>query len=78
MKSITAKIVSIKMAKTVVVEVKRQIVHPIYKKVMRRSSRFKAHNEDTTLKVGDIVKITSTRPLSKEKHFKVIGRVDKV
>lgn len=78
MKSIKAKIVSIKMAKTVVVEVARQIVHPIYKKMMRRTSRFKAHSEDTTLKVGDMVKITSTRPLSKEKHFKVIGRVDKI
>ena len=77
MKTKTAKIVSIKMSKTVVVEVDRQIVHPLYKKVMRRTSRFKAHNEDATLKVGDIVKIMSTRPISKEKHFKVIGRVDK-
>ncbi len=77
MKSITAKIVSVKMAKTVVVEVARQLVHPIYKKMMRRTSRFKAHNEDATLKEGDLVKIVSTRPISKEKHFKVIGRVDK-
>ncbi len=77
MKTKTAKIVSVKMSKTVVVEVDRQIVHPLYKKVMRRTSRFKAHNEDASLKVGDIVKIMSTRPISKEKHFKVIGRVDK-
>lgn len=77
MKSITAKVVSVKMAKTVVVEVARQLVHPIYKKVMRRTSRIKAHNEDATLKEGDMVKIISTRPISKEKHYKVIGRVDK-
>lgn len=77
MKTKIAKIVSIKMSKTVVVEVDRQIVHPLYKKVMRRTSRFKAHNENASLKVGDVVKIMSTRPISKEKHFKVIGRVDK-
>ncbi|MBI3380030.1 30S ribosomal protein S17 [Candidatus Gottesmanbacteria bacterium] len=75
MKNIIGKIVSTKMMKTIVVEVARQRVHPLYKKIMRRTARIKVHNEDETLKVGDMVKITSTRPLSKTKHFKVTGKI---
>lgn len=74
MKNILGKVVSVKMAKTVVVEVERQRVHPLYKKIMKKSSRFKVHNEDDSLKVGDIVKIVETRPKSKEKHYKVVGK----
>lgn len=75
MKSLVGKIVSVGQTKTIVVDVKKQKLHPLYKKLMTSSKRFKAHCEDSTLKVGDIVKIVSTRPLSKEKHFKVEGKV---
>ncbi len=75
MKNIIAKIVSTSMEKTVVVEVERQVIHPLYKKIMKRTNRFKAHNTDETLKVGDKVKIAQCKPISKEKHFKVIGKV---
>lgn len=71
MKTMTGKIVSVKMSKTVVVEVEKQKLHPLYKKLMTKSSKFKVHSEDSSLKTGDRVKIVSTKPLSKEKHFKV-------
>lgn len=71
MKTMTGKIVSVKMSKTVVVEVEKQKLHPLYKKLMTKSSKFKVHSEESSLKAGDRVKIVSTRPLSKEKHFKV-------
>lgn len=77
MKTLKGKIVSTKMAKTIVVEVGRQRIHPLYGKIMRRTNRFKVHNEDNSLKIGDYVRIEEIRPLSKEKHFKVTGKVDK-
>ena len=75
MKNFTGKVVSLKMEKTAVVEVERQKVHPLYKKIIRRTKRIKVHSEDKTLKEGDIVKIASTRPMSKEKHFRVVGKI---
>lgn len=75
MKDLIGKVVSIKMAKTVVVEVERLRLHPLYKKYIRRTKRIKAQNEDSTIKEGDIVKIVPTKPISKEKHFKVIGKL---
>lgn len=77
MKTLIAKVVSVNMIKTVVVELKRQKIHSLYKKIMIRTNRFKAHNEDLDLKVGDRVKVVSTRPISKQKHYKVVGKVDK-
>lgn len=71
-KTFTGKVVSTKMAKTIVIEVKRQRRHPLYKKIMRRSRHFKAHNEDNTIVVGTMVKIVETRPLSREKRFRVL------
>ena len=64
-------VVSNKMQKTVVVVVSRSVVHPIYKKVMRRVTRLKAHDESGICKVGDRVKLIQTRPLSKEKSWRV-------
>lgn len=75
MKNIIGKVVSNKMAKTIVVELERQTVHPLYKKIIRRTKKVKVHSEDGTLKVGDTVKIVSTRPISKEKHFKVVSKL---
>lgn len=65
------RVVSDKMDKTVVVAVGRQFSHPIYKKILRRTRKYKAHNEDNQAKAGDIVRIVETRPLSKEKRWRV-------
>lgn len=75
MKNIVGKVVSTKMDKTIVVEVERQKVHPLYKKIMKRTNKFKVHSEDGTLKVGDKVKIISARPKSREKHYKVVAKI---
>jgi small subunit ribosomal protein S17 len=68
----TGKVVSDKMDKTVVVLVQTLRRHPAYKKVVRHSARFKAHDEKNACKVGDTVKIVETRPLSKEKRWRVV------
>lgn len=65
------KVVSNKMQKTVVVAVESMKRHPLYGKTMRRTDRYKAHDEDNRCVVGDLVKIRETRPLSKEKHWVV-------
>lgn len=74
MKALVGKVVSTKMQKTVVVEIETSRAHPLYKKVVKKKKRFKAHNEGLKLKVGDKVKIVQTRPVSKEKHFKVVKK----
>ncbi|MEJ5171730.1 MAG: 30S ribosomal protein S17 [Fimbriimonadales bacterium] len=70
-------VVSNKMQKTVVVQVSRRVQHPLYKKVMIRSQRFKAHDE-LACDVGDLVEIMETRPLSKEKRWRVTRIIEKV
>ena len=75
MKVFTGKVVSTKMDKTVVVRVERFWLHPIYKKRIRRTTKLKADCQNFNVKVGDMVKIASTRPLSKEKHFKVLTKL---
>lgn len=66
------RVVSNKMDKTVVVVVERLKPHPLYKKVVRTSKRFKAHNADNACRVGDVVRIVESRPLSKEKRWVVM------
>jgi len=68
-------VVSTKMQKTVVVEVERRFSHPRYRKVITRHKKFKAHNENFDLKVGDKVLIEESRPISKDKHFVVIKKL---
>ncbi|OGF98855.1 30S ribosomal protein S17 [Candidatus Gottesmanbacteria bacterium RIFCSPHIGHO2_02_FULL_39_14] len=75
MKELTGKVLSIRMNKTVVVAVERQVKHPLYKKIIRRSKKYKVHNQNLTLKEGDLVKIVETIPISKDKHFKVIKKL---
>jgi small subunit ribosomal protein S17 len=70
-KTRTGTVISDKMDKTVVVLVESLRRHPLYKKVVRHTSKFKAHDEANACKVGDVVKIIETRPLSKEKHWRV-------
>jgi small subunit ribosomal protein S17 len=76
-KILTGTVVSTKMQKTVVVKVERKFRHPLYEKVITRHKKYKAHNEDFDLKEGDVVKIIETRPISKDKHFKVIEKLSK-
>jgi len=65
-------VVSDKMDKTIVVSVSRFIKHPLYGKFYKVSKKYKAHDEDNKYKVGDKVEIVETKPISKDKHFKVI------
>lgn len=71
-KILEGKIVSLKMGNTVVVEVTRRVTHPLYKKLLKRSKRYKVDTNGITLSLGDSIKIVSTRPISKDKHFKVL------
>ena len=66
-------VVSDKQDKTVVVSVERQVMHPVYKKFVKRSKKFAAHDENNQFKVGDIVKIEESRPYSKTKTWTVIS-----
>jgi len=61
-----------KMEKTVVVQVERQFIHPLYKKVVRRSKGFLAHDEKKECRLGDTVRIEETRPLSRRKRWRVV------
>lgn len=74
-KTLIGRVVSTKMEKTVVVRVERKFRHPLYKKVIFKHKKFKAHNERFNLEEGDRVKIVETRPISKEKHFKVVEKL---
>ncbi len=71
-KEYVGKVVSDKMDKTVVVLVERQMPHPLYGKRIKRSKKFYAHDSENKCKVGDVVKIIETRPLSKLKRWKVV------
>jgi small subunit ribosomal protein S17 len=66
-------VTSNKMDKTVVVSVERRVMHPIYKKFIRRSKKYHAHDENNVCRIGDTVKIRECRPLSKTKCWEVIG-----
>ena len=70
-KILIGEVVSTKMAKTIVVEVRRQKAHPFYKRVVARSKKFYAHDENGTAHLGDVVKIEETRPLSKLKRWQL-------
>ena len=75
MKILEGKIISLKMQNTAVVEVLRHIPHPLYKKVIKRTKKYKADTAGFSLSVGDRVKIAEVKPISKEKHFKVLEKV---
>lgn len=70
-------VVSDKMDKTVVVSIETLVTHPLYKKQLKRSNRFKAHDENNECKVGDKVEIMETRPLSKDKSWRVVEILEK-
>jgi small subunit ribosomal protein S17 len=66
-------VVSDKMDKTITVKVERRIMHPLYKKFIRRSKKYAAHDENNTCKVGDQVRIRECRPLSKRKRWEILA-----
>jgi small subunit ribosomal protein S17 len=76
-RELVGEVVSDKMDKTVVVRIKRLTRHPRYGKVMRRITRLKAHDETNQCHVGDQVRLVETRPLSKDKHFRVVEVIQK-
>ena len=71
------KVVSDKMDKTVVVAIEDRVAHPLYKKIVGRTYKLKSHDEENTCGVGDIVKVMETRPLSKDKRWRVVEIVEK-
>ena len=68
----TGRVVSDKMDKTVVVTVERLVRHPLYKKSMKETIKFKAHDEKNECRIGDLVSVMQTRPLSKDKFWRVV------
>jgi small subunit ribosomal protein S17 len=76
-KSYIGRVISDKMDKTVVLAVTRRIAHGRYNKVVNRTTKFKAHDEKNECKTGDLVRFIETRPLSKEKRWKVLEIIEK-
>ena len=71
------KVVSNKMDKTIVVAIEDSVKHPLYGKVVKRTVKIKAHDEENTCGIGDRVKVMETRPLSKEKRWRVVEITEK-
>ena len=76
-KTRVGKVVSDKMDKTVVVEIENNVKHPLYKKVIKRTYKLKAHDENNDCNIGDRVKVMETRPLSKDKRWRLVEIIDK-
>ena len=76
-KTRVGKVVSDKMDKTVVVIVEDRVAHPVYKKIIKRTYRLKAHDEMNECGIGDVVRVMETRPLSKDKRWRVVEIVEK-
>ena len=76
-KTRVGRVVSDKMDKTVVVAIVDNVKHPLYKKIVKRTVRLKAHDENNDCKVGDRVEVMETRPLSKDKRWRVVEIIEK-
>ena len=76
-KTISGKVVSNKMDKTVVVAVQYNVQHPLIKKIVKRTVRLKAHDEQNSCNVGDTIRLMETRPLSKDKRWRVAEIIEK-
>ena len=76
-KTRVGKVVSDKMDKTVVVAIEDNVKHPLYKKIIKNTIRLKAHDENNTCGVGDRVLVMETRPLSKDKRWRVVQIIEK-
>jgi small subunit ribosomal protein S17 len=77
-KTLEGTVVSNKMQKTIVVAIVDSVMHPLYKKVVKRTKKYKVHDEKNECQVGDKVEIMETRPLSKDKYFRLVRVVEKV
>ncbi|NMA34606.1 MAG: 30S ribosomal protein S17 [Clostridiaceae bacterium] len=71
------KVVSDKMDKTIVVAIETSVKHPLYKKIVKRTYKLKAHDENNECSIGDKVKVMETRPLSKEKRWRLVEIIEK-
>ena len=76
-KSRVGKVVSDKMDKTIVFAIEDNVQHPLYKKIIKRTSKFKAHDEKNECGIGDTVEIMETRPLSKDKRWRLVRIINK-
>ena len=76
-KTRVGKVVSNKMDKTIVVAIEDHVKHPLYKKIVKRTYKLKAHDEENTCNIGDTVKVMETRPLSKDKRWRLVRIVEK-
>ena len=76
-KTMTGVVVSSKMDKTVVVKVERRFAHPVFKKVVKTTKKYKVHDEKNECLEGDFIRIQETRPLSKEKRWRLLGIISK-
>jgi small subunit ribosomal protein S17 len=76
-KTRVGKVVSDKMDKTIVVAIEDRVVHPLYKKIMKRTYKLKAHDENNECGIGDRVEVMETRPLSKDKRWRLVSIVEK-
>ena len=76
-KTRTGVVVSYKMDKTIVVEIRTRVKHPLYGKIMNRTKRFKAHDENNECGIGDTVRVMETRPLSKDKRWRLVEIIEK-
>lgn len=76
-KTRVGKVVSDKMDKTIVVAIADSVQHPLYKKIIKRTYKLKAHDEDNECRVGDTVEVMETRPLSKDKRWRLVEIIEK-
>ena len=77
-KTRTGKVISNKMDKTIVVAVENHVKHPLYNKIVKKTYKLKAHDEQNECNIGDTVKVMETRPLSKDKRWRLVEIVEKV
>ena len=76
-KTNVGRVVSNKMDKTIVVAIEDSVKHPLYKKIIKRTVKLKAHDENNECKIGDRVRVMETRPLSKEKRWRLVEIIEK-
>ena len=76
-KTRVGKVVSDKMDKTIVVAVENRVAHPLYKKIVKRTYKLKAHDENNECGIGDTVKVMETRPLSRDKRWRLVEIIEK-
>jgi small subunit ribosomal protein S17 len=76
-KTRVGKVISDKMDKTIVVAIETSVKHPLYKKIIKRTYKLKAHDQNNECKVGDKVKVMETRPLSKDKRWRLVQIIEK-